>query len=43
MDSTCYKSCSFITKHTIGLVENRDKLYFIYNGQDKVIEKKRFN
>lgn len=35
MDRTSYKSCSFITE----LVENRDKLYSIYNGQDKVVEK----
>lgn len=35
MDSTSYKSCSFIT----GLVENCDKLYSIYNGQDEVVEK----
>lgn len=39
MDSTSYKSCSFITKRATGLAENRDKLYSIYNGQDEVDEK----
>lgn len=39
MDSTSYKSCSLITKRATRLVENRDKLYSIYNGQDKVLEK----
>lgn len=36
MDSTGYKTCSFITT---GLAENRDQLYSIYNGQDEVVEK----